>query len=184
MKIYTKRGDKGETSLIGGTRVSKYSLRIESYGTVDELNAYCGLIRDTVGEQEIIDQILAIQDCLFTIGSNLAEDPDKSRMNLPSIHSYDIEFLEKKIDRMDSQLEPLRKFILPGGHVVVSYCHIARCVCRRAERIVIGLASESEVDNNIIKFLNRLSDYFFQLSRYMALKLGAVEHPWEAKVDE
>lgn len=191
MKVYTKRGDKGETSLIGGTRISKYSLRIDSYGTVDELNAFVGLVRDSITAEEgvelkdeLISQLITIQEHLFTIGSNLAVDPEKSRMKLPSVHLGDVEILEKKIDRLDNELEPLRKFLLPGGHPIVSYCHIARTVCRRAERYTIGLAMESEVDENIIKYLNRLSDYFFVLSRYMALEVDAIETPWEARIEE
>lgn len=191
MKVYTKRGDKGETSLIGGTRVSKYSLRLDTYGTVDELNAYTGLVRDVIVAEKEIElkaelksQLIMIQELLFTIGSNLAVDPEKSRMKLPSVRLSDIEVLEKKIDRLDAECEPMRKFILPGGHPIVSHCHVARTVCRRAERLCIGLSMESEVDENIIKYLNRLSDYFFVLSRYMALEVNAEETPWEARIEE
>lgn len=193
MKVYTKRGDKGETSLIGGTRISKYSLRIDTYGTTDELNAFVGLVRDAISTEKMMDelirkelteQLITVQENLFTIGSNLAVDPEKSRMKLPSVHLGDVEILEKKIDRLDAELEPMRKFILPGGNLIVSYCHVARTVCRRAERLCIGLASETEVDENIIKYLNRLSDYFFVLSRYVALGLDAEETPWEARIEE
>lgn len=191
MKVYTKRGDKGETSLIGGTRISKYSLRIDTYGTVDELNSFVGLVRDYIKlepsielKTELIEQLITIQEHLFTIGSNLAVDPEKSRMKLPSVHLGDIEILEKKIDRLDAELEPMRKFILPGGHPIVSYCHVARTICRRAERLCTGLSMENEVDENIIKYLNRLSDYFFVLSRYVALEVNAEETPWEARIEE
>jgi len=185
MKVYTKTGDKGKTSLIGGTRVSKYSTRIESYGTVDELNSYVGLLRDSIDDKNIVAQLLEIQDRLFTMGSSLATDPEKSRMKLPSLHASDITFLENKIDEMDATLEPMKKFILPGGHPVVSYCHIARCVCRRAERLVVGIIQEDEnLDEFVLPYLNRLSDYLFELSRYMSKQLNAVETSWIARVEE
>ena len=130
MKIYTRKGDSGDTSLIGGTRVPKHHLRIESYGTVDELNSYIGLIRDHKIEQGSAKNLLQIQDRLFTIGSHLASDPGKAKMKLPELYESDITFLEQEIDSMDEQLEEMRSFVLPGGHPVVSYSHIARCVCR------------------------------------------------------
>jgi cob(I)alamin adenosyltransferase len=133
MKVYTKKGDSGTTQLIGGTRVLKSSLRIEAYGTVDELNSYIGLIRDQDISKEIVKQLLEIQDRLFTLGSLLAADPGNSKMKLPSIHETDSENLEKWIDKMEEELEPMKRFILPGGHTTVSYCHISRCICRRAE---------------------------------------------------
>ena len=178
MKIYTKTGDIGETSLFGGKRVLKSELRIEAYGTVDELNSWVGLVRDVQNSNEIIDLLKEIQDRLFTLGSTLAADPDKAKLKTPGIHEEDIELLEKAIDAMDEQLEPLKNFILPGGHVNVSYCHIARTVCRRAERLCVALNSDSEINPLIIKYLNRLSDYLFTLCRKMAKDLGAEETPW------
>jgi cob(I)alamin adenosyltransferase len=181
MKIYTKKGDSGKTSLIGGTRVPKHHLRIESYGTVDELNSYIGLIRDQDISAQNVEVLLEIQDRLFTIGSHLAADPGKSKMVLPELLETDITFLENEIDRMDDLLEEMRSFVLPGGHTVVSYSHIARCVCRRAERIAVQLAEESEVDEKIISYLNRLSDYLFTLSRKLTKDLNAKEIAWVPK---
>jgi cob(I)alamin adenosyltransferase len=182
MKIYTKTGDKGETSLIGGTRIPKFALRIEAYGTIDELNSYTGLIRDQNIEQAYIDVLLEIQDRLFTIGSNLAADPIKSKMKLPTISTTDIQFLEKQIDEMDETLPPMRSFVLPGGHTTVSFCHLARCICRRAERKIIELSTEETVQPEIIAYVNRLSDYFFMLSRKLSQELNAIETPWVARM--
>jgi len=184
MKVYTKKGDKGKTGLIGGTRVSKYSLRIESYGTVDELNSHIGLIRDSVEDEELFGQLLIVQDRLFTLGAILAADPEKSKMQLPPLLESDVTYLEERIDEMDSQIEPMKTFVLPGGHPVVSYCHIARCVCRRAERFVVGLVQESPLDENVLPYLNRLSDYLFVLSRYLTKQLGAKEYPWIPKMEK
>lgn len=181
MKIYTRKGDSGTTSLIGGTRVPKHHLRIESYGTVDELNSYIGLIRDHDLNEKTIGILLEIQDRLFTIGSHLASDPGKAKMKLPELFEEDISFLENQIDEMDKELEEMRSFVLPGGHPVVSYSHIARCVCRRAERIAVHLAEESEVDEKIIRYLNRLSDYLFTLSRKLTKDFNAKEIPWHPK---
>ena len=139
MKVYTKKGDKGLTGLIGGTRVPKSSLRIDSYGTVDELNSYMGLLRDNAVSDKFKEEIIVIQDRLFTLGSWLASDPEKSKMTLPEIKEEDIVVLEKSIDKMDEELPPMKFFVLPGGHQTVSFCHIARCVCRRAERLVVEL---------------------------------------------
>jgi cob(I)alamin adenosyltransferase len=178
MKIYTKTGDKGLTSLIGGTRVAKHHIRIESYGTVDELNSYIGLIRDqdiTPHDKEILKQI---QDRLFTIGSSLAADPEKSRMVIPDLHLADIELLEQEMDAMNEQLPELRHFILPGGSSTISYCHIARCVCRRAERITVHLAEESTVDEKVNTYLNRLSDYLFTLARKIGNDNKIPENQW------
>ena len=149
MKIYTKTGDKGQTSLIGGTRVPKHHLRIEAYGTVDELNSWIGLLRDHPIGDHTITMLIDIQDRLFTIGSLLASDPEKGKMKLPELHLSDIEELEKEIDRMDEALPALKSFILPGGHPVVSYIHIARCVCRRCERLVTHLSEETSVNESI-----------------------------------
>lgn len=181
MKVYTKRGDQGTTQLIGGTRVLKSSLRLESYGTVDELNSYMGLLRDLIQNEELEEQILEIQDRLFTIGSHLASDPNNSVMKLPEITTDDVELLEKWIDKLFEEFEPLRMFVLPGGHPVVSHCHIARCVCRRAERVCVDLNQTEEVEPIIIKYLNRLSDYIYTLSRKQAKDLNAIEKPWVAR---
>lgn len=182
MKIYTKTGDKGETSLIGGTRVPKNHIRIETYGTIDELNSWIGLVRDQKINESYISLLLEIQDRLFTIGSLLASDRENPKMKLPEISENDILLLEKAIDEMDNVLEPMKSFVLPGGHTTLSYCHIARCVCRRAERLSVSLAENEKVNELIIKYLNRLSDYLFTLSRKLAQDLGVIEHPWKPKM--
>lgn len=178
MKIYTKTGDIGETSLFGGRRVLKNELRIEAYGTVDELNSWVGLLRDVNTDTATKNLLKEIQDRLFTLGSTLAADPNNKKLKTPDLHESDIELLEKAIDEMDEKLEPLRNFILPGGHVYVSYCHIARTVCRRAERLCVTLNQISEIHPLCIKYLNRLSDYLFTLSRKMSKDLGAEEVNW------
>lgn len=182
MKIYTKKGDEGKTGLIGGTRILKSSLRIEAYGTIDELNSHLGLIRDQEINQRYCEQILEIQDRLFTIGSSLASDPEKSKMKIPDLLESDIIALENWMDEMDESLEPMKFFVLPGGHTTVSYCHIARCVCRRAERITVDLKESDFVAPLILQYLNRLSDYLFVLSRKLTKDLGAVEKPWKPRV--
>lgn len=182
MKIYTKTGDKGYTSLIGGTRVPKHHLRIESYGTVDELNSYIGLIRDqdiAGHDQQVLKEI---QDRLFTIGSSLASDPEKSKMIIPDLHEADIELLEKEMDRMNEELPELRHFILPGGNNAISFCHIARCVCRRAERLSVHLSEESRVDEKVNIYLNRLSDYLFTLARKIGNDQKISENQWIPRV--
>ncbi len=184
MKVYTKKGDAGQTSLIGGTRVPKSSLRIESYGTVDELNSYLGLIRDISEDKEVFEQIVTIQDRLFTMGSHLASDPEKSKMKIPGMGEKDVEQWEKWIDKMDESLEPMRSFVLPGGHVLVSHSHVARCVCRRAERIVVDLDADAPVNPIISAYLNRLSDYLFVLSRKFSHDLKIQETPWVPKMDD
>lgn len=181
MKIYTKKGDSGTTGLIGGTRLPKHHVRIESYGTVDELNSYIGLLRDLISENDTITALLEIQDRLFTIGSHLAADPEKSKMQLPELFASDVTFLENQIDQMDEALEPMKFFVLPGGHPTVSHCHIARCVCRRAERLVTHLAETETVDPLIGAYMNRLSDYLFVLSRKLSSDLGAEEIPWKPR---
>jgi len=178
MKIYTKTGDKGYTSLIGGTRVPKHHLRIESYGTVDELNSYIGLIRDQHITEHAREVLKNIQDRLFTIGASLAADPERSKMVIPDLHLADIELLEKEMDAMDEKLPPLKHFILPGGDNAISFCHIARCVCRRAERIVVHLAEESTVDEKVSVYLNRLSDYLFTLARKIGDEHNIPENKW------
>ncbi len=185
MKIYTKTGDKGTTSLFGGTRVPKHHIRIESYGTVDELNSHLGLIRDQHINQHYKDLIIRIQDRLFTIGSILATDPEKNllkngkeRLNIPKISSEDIELLEQEIDSMNDALPPMTHFVLPGGHQTVSFCHIARCVCRRAERLATALNEISHIDSLSLIYLNRLSDYLFVLARKLSQDLQAIEIKW------
>ncbi len=182
MKIYTKTGDRGLTSLIGGTRVPKYHLRIESYGTVDELNSYIGMIRDQDIAQHDKDLLKEIQDRLFTIGSSLASDPEKSKMVIPDLHTTDIELLEKEIDAINEVIPELRHFILPGGNSAISSCHIARCVCRRAERLTVHLATESAVEEKVIIYLNRLSDYLFTLARKIAHEYKIAENQWIPRV--
>lgn len=178
MKIYTKTGDKGQTSLIGGKRVFKYDLRIEAYGTVDELNSYLGLITclDLTNEDKSL--IKEIQDRLFTIGACLASDSENSPTRLPEIILSDIELLENEIDKINSFLPVLKTFILPGGSVLSSNCHIARCVCRRAERKVVELAHDNLVDDKIVIYLNRLSDYLFMLAKKKNFNLNISEKPW------
>jgi cob(I)alamin adenosyltransferase len=181
MKIYTKKGDEGSTSLIGGTKVLKSIQRIEAYGTVDELNSYIGWVRDLCQIEKQKITLLEIQDRLFTIGSLLASDPEKSKMKLPELKEADIEFLEKEIDNMNEELPEMKFFILPGGHPTVSCCHVSRCVCRRAERAVVHLAESSPVDKLTLKYLNRLSDYLFVLARLLSKSLGVTETPWKAR---
>ncbi len=184
MKIYTKTGDKGTTSLIGGTKVSKAHLRIESYGTVDELNSYIGLCKDLLTDDAGKKILLEVQDRLFTIGSSLACDPVKEpKMKIPDLKESDVELLEKEIDRMNEVIPPMKNFILPGGHPTLSHLHIARCVCRRAERCCVRLEVEGqEVENITIKYLNRLSDYLFVLSRYTGHEMKLEEIPWKPRV--
>lgn len=182
MKIYTKTGDKGTTALFGGKRVSKADLRIETYGTVDELNSYVGLVRDQEVNATRKNILVEIQDRLFTIGSILATEPGNTKVKVPSLSETDITFLEKEIDAMDAQLPPMRSFVLPGGHQSVSFCHVARTVCRRAERLVIALDAQEKTDPLIIQYLNRLSDYLFMLSRKMTAELGVEETPWKPRM--
>jgi len=182
MKIYTKKGDQGETGLIGGTRVSKSSLRIECYGTIDELNSYLGILRTIIKSESSIAEIIDIQDSLFTIGSHLACDPSKKTMKLPEIKSSDINTLENWIDTMDSNLEPLQSFTLPGGSISSAHCHVARCICRRAERLIVDLnENDNDVNTLITPYLNRLSDYLFTLSRKLTVDDGAEELKWQPK---
>ncbi len=184
LKIYTKTGDKGTTSLIGGTKVYKNDIRIETYGTVDELNSWIGLVSDQLTNAELRVILKEIQDRLFTIGSSLATDAEKEpKMKLPDLHDTDIDLLEKKIDGMTKELPAMKSFILPGGHPAVSSIHIARCVCRRAERLAVDMQQhELFVDEKVIRYLNRLSDYLFTLARYVAHLLGVAEVPWKARV--
>ncbi|MEX1187629.1 MAG: cob(I)yrinic acid a,c-diamide adenosyltransferase [Bacteroidia bacterium] len=182
MKIYTKTGDLGQTSLLGGSRVPKHHLRIESYGTLDELNSHIGFLRDFNLGDDITNELLEIQDRLFTLGSLLASEPGKSKVKIPLISDSDVEFLEKAIDAMNEVLPEMRSFVLPGGHPAVSSCHIARCVCRRAERIIVDLSEHSEVPPIVLEYTNRLSDYLFVLSRKITLKFDAIETPWKPRM--
>ncbi|MEM0542045.1 cob(I)yrinic acid a,c-diamide adenosyltransferase [Flavobacterium sp. j3] len=185
MKVYTKTGDTGTTALFGGTRVPKHHIRIESYGTVDELNSHIGLIRDQNINILYKNVLIEVQDRLFTVGAILATPPEKEikkngekRLKNLGILETDIEFLEKEIDLMEDSLPPMTHFVLPGGHTTVSYCHIARCVCRRAERIAVHLHEIEPTDEKVIKYLNRLSDYLFVLARKLSFDLQAEEVKW------
>lgn len=178
-KIYTKGGDKGQTSLLGGTRVPKYHIRIDAYGTVDELTSYIGLVRDVISKSHYKEILLQIQNNLFTLESHLAADSAKSAEKLPTLGEEDILVLENEIDKMNEVLPELHSFILPGGHPAVSYCHIARTICRRAERLTIKLSEEYPVNELLIKYLNRLSDYFFVLARKVAFDLNIPDTLWK-----
>lgn len=191
MKIYTKTGDKGTTSLFGGTRVQKYHLRIEAYGTVDELNSYIGLINSQQIDKKSKQTLLKIQNDLFTLGSMLATPQDKEllkngkeRLNIPKINNHSIEFLENEIDLMNKELPVMTNFVLPGGNAIVSYCHIARCVCRRAERISVQLNDQTTVNQQILMYLNRLSDYLFVLARKLTYDNQLAEIPWIPEKNE
>ena len=188
MKIYTKTGDKGTTALFGGTRVPKHHIRIDSYGTVDELNSHLGLIRDQDINQHYKDVLIDIQDKLFTVGAILATDPEKTilkngkeRLNIPKISETDISKLEHEMDIMNEALPPMTHFVLPGGHQTVSFCHITRTVCRRAERLASELHAHEPIDPQVIKYLNRLSDYLFVLARKLSYDLQAEEVKWIPK---
>ncbi len=185
MKIYTKTGDKGTTALFGGTRVPKHHIRIDSYGTVDELNSHIGLIRDQNIDELSKKVLIDIQDKLFTVGAVLATDPEKAilksgqkRLNIPTVSIEDIELLEKEMDRMNESLPPMTNFVLPGGHQTVSFCHIARCVCRRAERLAVALYELEPFEETTLQYLNRLSDYLFVLARKLSHDLKADEIKW------
>jgi cob(I)alamin adenosyltransferase len=188
MKIYTKTGDKGTTALYGGTRVSKNHIRINSYGTIDELNAWLGLIRDQGIDSYSKNLLTLIQNKLFTIGAILATDPEKAllksgkeRLSIPKINASDIELLENEMDYMNDSLPPMTNFILPGGHTIVSYCHIARTVCRRSERMTTQLFEKEPFDEIILSYLNRLSDFLFVLARKLSKDLKADEIKWIPK---
>lgn len=184
MKIYTKTGDAGKTTLIGGTKVPKHHIRVEAYGTVDELNVCIGLVADQDIDISTIKFLRSLQNQLFVIGSHLASDPGKSKMQLPDITEAEVSALETAIDEIDALVPPLKNFILPGGHTTVSFCHMARVVCRRAERIVSLLAEHETVEEIVIKFLNRLSDYLFMLCRKLSLELDIEEIPWKPGIRE
>jgi cob(I)alamin adenosyltransferase len=182
MKIYTRTGDKGQTGLLGGTRVPKYHERIEAYGTIDELNSHLGMLRDLAGDQQR-ELIITIQKKLFSIGSRLASasDEEADKFKVPQVIDADITALEDAMDLMDKELPEMRNFILPGGHVAVSQAHICRTVCRRAERLVVRIAAEEPVPEIILRYLNRLSDLLFVLARWLGYRLGAAEIPWTAR---
>ena len=184
LKIYTKTGDLGKTSLIGGTKVPKSHIRIDTYGTVDELNSYIGLVSDHMTDDHSKAMLKEIQDRLFTIGSSLACDPDKEPlMKIPDLKESDIILLETEIDKMNEALTPMKFFILPGGHVAISTAHVARCVCRRAERCCVNMQEQAIfVDPLVIKYLNRLSDYLFVLARYIGYLLKVADIPWKPRV--
>jgi cob(I)alamin adenosyltransferase len=184
MKIYTKAGDQGKTSLIGGTRVPKSHIRIESYGTVDELNSFIGLLNDLVDDAKIKTDLKEIQDRLFTVGSSLACDPEKeSALRIPDLKEEDISGLELAMDQMNEVLAPMKSFIIPGGHQAISTAHIARCVCRRAERWCVNMQEEDLfVETLVIKYLNRLSDYLFTLARYIGHLNGVADIPWKPRI--
>jgi cob(I)alamin adenosyltransferase len=183
-KIYTKTGDKGQTSLIGGTRVAKSHIRIESYGTVDELNSYIGLVSDFSADEQTNNWLREIQDRLFTLGAELATSQEKDvKMKLPDLHDEDILWLEQRIDQMNEVLPEMRSFILPGGHQAASACHVARCICRRAERLCVAMLEHQEyVSDLVLKYLNRLSDFLFVLARYLTHINGKSEIPWRARI--
>ncbi len=188
MKIYTKTGDQGKTSLFGGTRVPKHHIRIESYGTVDELNSYLGLIRDQQIDQNYKTFLADIQHDLFTVGAILATPHENEmlkngqpRLNIQRIEEKDIEKLELAMDAMNESLPPMTNFVLPGGHTTVSYCHITRCVCRRAERLAVHLNEIDPIDERVLQYLNRLSDYLFVLARKLTFDLQAEEVKWIPK---
>ena len=181
MKIYTKTGDQGITSLLWGVRVPKSDLRIDAYGTLDELNSYVGLLRDQEVNKKRSELLKSIQDRLFTIGADLATVPGKDKVKKPDLLPEDVEVLEKEMDAMDAELPMLTAFILHGGHTAVSFCHLARTVCRRSERIVVELASEEQVSGLVIQYLNRLSDFLFVLGRKMAQELEVEEVTWKPR---
>jgi len=206
LKVYTKTGDKGKTSLIGGTKVPKSHLRIESYGTIDELNSFIGLLNDHLATLDRSSPIQAgpdttllpesglfpglhaflrnVQDRLFTVGSSLACDPDKEpKLKIPDLKEEDIALLEKEIDKMEEELPPMKSFVLPGGHIAVSTAHIARCVCRRAERHCVQMQEDRlYIEPIVLQYLNRLSDYLFVLARYIAHRLQVPEIPWQPRI--
>lgn len=181
MKVYTRKGDSGTTQLIGGDRVAKNNERIEAYGSVDELNSHIGLLRDQNVCRVHKEQLIVIQNTLFTIGSLLAEQPSGSNMQLPSIEMSDVESLELWIDQMDEKLEPLKAFVLPGGNESVSHMHIARCVCRRAERAIVAISGDEDKYEIVLAYVNRLSDALFVLARWATKTLGAEEIPWQPR---
>lgn len=181
MKIYTKKGDKGETSLIGGDRVKKHHIRIEAYGTVDELNSYIGILRSFATDAINAAVLPEVQDRLFTVGSLLASAPG-SKMIVPDLKDSDTLLLEASMDKMNEELPELKSFVLPAGSIEVAHCHVARCICRRAERLIVHLAEEQEIEADIIQYINRLSDYLFVVGRYTARMQGVAEVSWKPRL--
>jgi cob(I)alamin adenosyltransferase len=181
MKIYTKTGDQGTTSLFGGKRVSKGDLRIDTYGTVDELNSWMGLVRDQPVNEKRKDFLTGIQDRIFTLAAILATEPGNTKVKGPLLFENDVLVLEHEIDAMEAQLPAMKSFVFPGGHTSVSFCHVARTVCRKAERLVIQLHDQEPVDLLVLKYLNRLSDYLFVLARKMGAELKIEDIPWNPK---
>lgn len=184
MKIYTKTGDKGTTALIGGKRVKKNNERICAYGTVDELIAFVGVVRDYINDTDKTKDLVQIQDHLMVCASLLAKDIDAKDIELPKLSDEDIVWIETRIDNMEENLNPITNFILPGGHPAISFSHVARTVCRRAEREVIGLSERDEVPDSVLRYLNRLADYFFVLSRFLTSSLKTKEIPWQPLLDK
>ncbi len=179
MKIYTKTGDQGTTSLINNTRIAKNHPRVEAYGTVDELNAHIGMLRDMTDDNKIADHLFEIQKVLFVVQTTFSHRSNKTLFNfLPDMHAQNIEFLEKEIDTMQSLLGEFKAFLIPGGHPLLSQCHIARCVCRRTERRIVSLAQQSEVEDLVLQYINRLSDFLFVLARYFTHTLNLKENLW------
>lgn len=183
MKIYTKSGDKGTTALIGGRRVPKNDLRIEAYGTVDELISFTGLVRDHADDEKTVRDLVRIQDQLMVCAAILSTPEDARDARIPKLSDEDIVWIETNIDRMEEELPPISNFVLPGGHPSVSFAHVARTICRRAERVTLTLSESAEVPELILRYLNRLSDYFFVLSRYLSSLHRAVEIPWQPLLD-
>jgi cob(I)alamin adenosyltransferase len=181
MKIYTKKGDKGETSLIGGDRVKKHHIRIEAYGTIDELNSYIGILRSFAKDKINIAVLPEVQDRLFTIGSLLASAPG-SKMIVPDLHESDTLLLENSMDAMNEELPELKSFVLPAGSIEVAHCHVARCICRRAERLIVHLSEDEEIEEGILRYINRLSDYLFVAGRYTARIQGVEEVSWKPRL--
>tara|TARA_B100000809_G_scaffold168942_1_gene166256 strand:- start:10965 stop:11513 length:549 start_codon:yes stop_codon:yes gene_type:complete len=182
MKVYTKTGDKGQTSLFGGKRVPKHDIRIDAYGTVDELNSYIGLIRDQDIDKKSIETLIEVQDRLFTLGSILATEPGNTKVKVPHLYPEDILLLENEIDAMNEHLPEMRSFVLPGGHTTVSFCHVTRCVCRRAERLISNLSENEEIDVLVLQYLNRLSDYLFVLARKIVIDKDVKEVEWKPRM--
>lgn len=182
MKVYTKTGDKGQTSLFGGKRVPKHDIRIDAYGTVDELNSYIGLIRDQDIDLNSIKILIEVQDRLFTLGSILATEPGNTKVKVPQLFPEDILLLENEMDKMNEHLPEMRSFVLPGGDTTVSYCHITRCVCRRAERLISHLSEIEEIDSLVLQYLNRLSDYLFVLGRKIVVDKAVEEVEWKPRM--
>lgn len=184
MKVYTKTGDKGQTALVGGQRIPKNHLRIEAYGTVDELVSHIAYLRDLIENDLLVKELIQIQDSCMVISSNLATHENDAHLKLPEITDLNVSFLEKLIDEKEEELEPVNYFVIPGGHQAVSYCHVVRTVCRRAERIIITLNETQKVSDYVLQYINRLSDYFFVLSRYLTVIYKVNEIHWKPRLQK